>query len=383
VSVTRDASVLVSRDGGWFAGVEVPGGRSGYTVTARVLRLADEDVISANRLRAASVDYPEDIRARYTSIPAAAIGPDAAELLSTILQSARPTNPYDIAVAVESYLKSDVFTYSEDVRDVECTALSQVECFARSKRGYCLHYASTMAILLRAANPDNPIPTRLVQGFLPGTRSGDIEIVRNRSAHAWVEVYFPGYGWIRFDPTGGGVGRPSVIQEGPPVASATPAAGSSSRPDDPDPTRRIVDEPGSEGSQGPTIVNRQDDRTLFVLLAGLLAVAVVGLAFAAWLRGPRGVVSPELAWLSLSRIASRLGFAPRPTQTIYEYAVSLGELVPVARPDIQTVADAKVETSYAQTQLGGDRLQAVHDAVRRLRLSLLRLALRRLRSRRR
>ena len=64
-----------------------------------------------------------------------------------------------------------------------------------------------MAILLRAANPDNPIPTRLVQGFLPGDRVGQRrdghELARR---HAWVEVYFPGYGWIPFDPTGGGVG---------------------------------------------------------------------------------------------------------------------------------------------------------------------------------
>ena len=65
--------------------------------------------------------------------------------------------------------------------DQQCAYQSQVECFAQSKRGYCLHYASTMAILLRAANPDNPIPTRLVEGFLPGDRVGNVETVRNRS----------------------------------------------------------------------------------------------------------------------------------------------------------------------------------------------------------
>jgi hypothetical protein len=83
------------------------------------------------------------------------------------------------------------------------------------------------------------------------------------------------------------------------------------------------------------------------------------------------------------RAASRLGFAPRPTQTVYEYAASLGELVPVAKGDLQTVADAKVETAYAHVSLGGDRLAAVRAASRRLRVSMLRLVLRRGRRRKR
>jgi hypothetical protein len=85
----------------------------------------------------------------------------------------------------------------------------------------------------------------------------------------------------------------------------------------------------------------------------------------------------------MSRSASRLGFGPRPTQTVYEYAASLGDLVPVAHADLQTVAEAKVETTYANVRLGGARLDAVRDATRRLRISLLRLALLRTRRRRR
>jgi hypothetical protein len=103
---------------------------------------------------------------------------------------------------------------------------------------------------------------------------------------------------------------------------------------------------------------------------------------AAWLRGPRGEVSPDSAWQGLSKTASRFGFAPRPTQTVYEYAASLGELVPTADADLQTVATAKVETSYARVRLPGGRLEAVRDATRRLRVSMLRLMLRRPRHRR-
>jgi transglutaminase-like putative cysteine protease len=377
-SVSIDASVLFGGKDGWFDGVELDGNRSAYSVTARVLDLGDTAVISGNRLRIAGTDYPAEIRARYTDVPAGAMGPDARDLLATIIAKSRPQDPYDLAVAIEAYLRDDShFRYNLDVRGVTCSSDSAVECFARTKQGYCMHYASTMAILLRAADPSNPIPTRLVQGFLPGQRNGTTETVLNKGAHAWVEVYFPGYGWIPFDPTGGGVGQPSEIPDGPVVVqspSATPTGSDDGRED---PTRRINGNGGDFGPQGPTNVTRPEDRSLFIVLTAILALLVAAVALVAWFRGPRGEISPESAWLSVSRGAARLGFAPRPTQTIYEYAASLGELVPVARADLQVVADAKVETAYARLRLGGDRLRAVNDALRRLRVSLLRLLLRR------
>ncbi len=376
-SASQDSTVLYGGEAGWFDGVELADGRTSYTVTARELLLGDTDLISGNRLRLASTDYPASISARYTDVPAGAIGPDAANLLSTILQQAHPDNPYDTAVAIESYLKSGSnFHYQIDVRDVQCSSLSAVECFARTRRGYCLHYASTMAILLRAAYPTNPIPTRLVQGFLPGARTGTTETVLNRSAHAWVEVYFPGYGWIPFDPTGGGVGRPSEIQEGPVIASPSLVVPSvDPREAELTPHAPIINP--SDGSQGPSGTSGPTDATLALLIAALLVLVVGGIALATWVRGPRGEMSPDGAWLSMSRGASRLGFGPRPTQTIYEYATALGELVPVARADLKTVADAKVETQYAKLRLGEDRLRAVRHAVRRLRVSMLRLVFRR------
>jgi hypothetical protein len=116
---------------------------------------------------------------------------------------------------------------------------------------------------------------------------------------------------------------------------------------------------------------------LFLLLTVGVVLLVGGVAFAAWLRGPRGEITPDRAWLQMSAVAKRLGFGPRPTQTVYEYAASLGELVPVARADLELVADAKVETAYARRRFGGERLEAIDHAARRLRVSLLRLVFRR------
>ncbi len=384
VVADRLADVLLQGEEGSLAGVEVSDDQDRYTVYAAVLQIADEDLleggivngITGNQLQAASEDYPPEISARYTDVPADALGPDSQELLAAILAEAPDRDPYTLALVMQAYLQDEIhFQYTVNGTG-PCDVVSAVECFARSQRGYCLHYASTMAILLRAANPDNPIPTRLIQGFLPGTRSGGVETVQAQNAHAWVEVYFPGYGWISFDPTGGGVGRPSVIPAGPAVEAAAPTPAVSRLPEQPDPTR-LLNGDTPAGEVIPTPDGAPVDRMVLIVLAVLLAVVVIGLAIAAWMRGPRTEVSPDAAWATMLKAASRFGFGPRPTQTVYEYAGTLAELVPIAREDLQTVADAKVETQYARVHLGGARLDAVRDATRRLRISLLRLAFRR------
>jgi len=382
LQVSRDATLQLSGAGAWIAGVDL-GGDGAYDVTSIAPVLDGSGAITANELRASSTTYPSDIAARYTSVPAGSLGPDATELLAKIIALSPGRTPYDLAATMQSVLQGPGFTYSTDIRGVPCDSPSAVECFARTRQGYCLHYASTMAMLLRAAIPGHPVATRLVQGFLPGTRSGTTTTVTNRDAHAWVEVFFPGYGWIPFDPTGGGVGRPQVLQEGPPVvASPTPvttAGGSTgpraSRPDRPDPN-------DPNGTTGPYVAPvRPPDQGMLAVFAVLLGLLVLAAAFVAWWRGPRGEVSAERAWSSLSRAAGRLGVRQRPTQTIYEYASALGDLVPVARSDLRTVADATVEATYGGTDLAPGRLVAVRLAMRRLRLSMFRLVVRRVRPR--
>jgi hypothetical protein len=76
-------------------------------------------------------------------------------------------------------------------------------------------------------------------------------------------------------------------------------------------------------------------------------------------------------------LARRFGFAPRPSQTVFEYSAALGEVLPNARPDLQTVARAKVEVAYGRGRLGEDRLRSLRDAQRRLRIALLALILHR------
>jgi hypothetical protein len=76
-------------------------------------------------------------------------------------------------------------------------------------------------------------------------------------------------------------------------------------------------------------------------------------------------------------MAGRLGHPRRPTQTVYEYLGSLSDAVPTARPELQLVARSTVETTYGRRRLSPERLTALGEAQRRLRVALLRLAFRR------
>jgi transglutaminase-like putative cysteine protease len=375
---TVDARVSVELVGGagYLASIRRGVSDASYTVTALlpVLGETSEGSLTRNRLRAAGTDYPAEIRALYTQLPDGALGPDATALLEEIEFEAGPT-AYDKASFVESLLRNPSrFTYSTDVRGYDCSQISVVECFARFKHGYCEYYASTMAVLLRKMG----IPTRLVEGFLQGERdaTGSLLQVSNDDAHAWVEVYFPKYGWVAFDPTGGGRANIPQLPNGAfvPIPSAGPAASVPTQTRRPDPEEGQSFTPGqflpgqgtAAGAAGPLIV------------AALLLAATVGiLAFLAWQRGPRGPVTADGVYGSITRLAARFGFGPRPDQTVYEYAGALAEVIPIARPDLETVAQAKVEVAYGGRVLGEDRLQALRAAQRSLRMRLLRLAVRR------
>jgi transglutaminase-like putative cysteine protease len=380
LSISIDSTLTTSGDDGWFQGLRIPSGVP-YQLTASIQDLADVDGgITVNRLRAAGEDYPDEVLQRYTSVPLGAIGANAERLLGDVKarmkQSGATNTPYDLAAALEAELhNTNRYTYSVSVPGVCDDSSSIVECFATHRIGFCEHFASTMAVLLRHEG----IPTRLVEGFLPGqidVTTGR-ETIQTGAAHAWVEVYFPGIGWYRFDPTGAlannepiPVGSPRPIPTATPLPSLNLPSRGADDQEGPDQTRRTQ----GAGSTTPT---NGGSGPMLVATAILLLAVVLLLAFLAWRRGPRGVTTADGFYASVAGIARRFGFGPRPTQTAFEYATALGDVLPGVRPELQTVATAKVEVAYGRRDLGDDRIRAIRDAYRRLRVSLLRLAFRR------
>jgi transglutaminase-like putative cysteine protease len=366
--------------GEYFGGLNLASGSSGYKVTSLVAQTADDDPegLTENKLRAASTSYPADITNLYVDVPAGSTGPDMRALKARIDALTPGKNPYDIAQTIVTYLRGTAggFIYSTDVTDLNCGDRSIAECFAHFKRGYCQYYASTMAMLMRMEG----IPARYVQGFLPGDRDPATgkELIRYSNSHAWVEVYFPGYGWIQFDPTGGGIGRLTSLPAGEVVPSLKATAAPSrsifgNEERDPLPIRGDIAPDASSGIATPG--------ASLAIVAALLLIVAFSAGFIAWRRGRNRVVQADAVYSSIARLAARVGFGPLPTETVYEYTGALATAMPAGRPELNLVAKAKVEVAYGRQTLDHDRLRALREAQRRLRLRILRLAFRRKRGR--
>ena len=107
--------------------------------------------------------------------------------------------PYGAVVAIETWLRrTGGFRYDE--QPPAPGGLPPLAHFvAEGKRGYCQQFAGAMALMLRLLG----IPARVAAGFTSGEREDGGWTVTDRNAHAWVEAWFPGYGWLAFDPTPG------------------------------------------------------------------------------------------------------------------------------------------------------------------------------------
>jgi hypothetical protein len=144
--------------------------------------------------REAGRDYPDWIRDRYLSLPEEL--PDRVRSLAVQI-SAHAATPYDQVLAIETYLRT--IPYNLDIpfppgdQDIVDYFLFDL------KQGYCDYYASAMVVLVRSIG----IPARLVIGYSSGSYDPPDAVYRvsEANAHSWPEVYFPGLGWMEFEPT--------------------------------------------------------------------------------------------------------------------------------------------------------------------------------------
>ena len=163
---------------------------------SRYQAISDIAQPSAPELRRTGTVYPTYLDPVYTRLPSS-LDPRIPQLARQITASAN--NSYDKALALETYLRSNYQYTLQLSRTVPHDPLANF-LFER-RQGHCEYFASSMAVMLRSLG----IPARLVNGFRTG-EFNDLTsqyVVRASNAHAWVEVFFPGRGWIAFDPTPG------------------------------------------------------------------------------------------------------------------------------------------------------------------------------------
>jgi protein-glutamine gamma-glutamyltransferase len=148
-------------------------------------------------LRIVNTDFPTPADGSY--LDRGNLSPRAAGLARTYLDGFDPlTQRYDAVIALARHMQAD-YRYTLATPPAPA-GVDPVDYFLFGARyGYCEMFATAAALMLRSQG----IPTRLVTGYAPGQYDSTLDqtIVRESDAHAWIEVFFPGHGWVPVDPT--------------------------------------------------------------------------------------------------------------------------------------------------------------------------------------
>jgi transglutaminase-like putative cysteine protease len=315
-----------------------------YTVTALVSRA---DVAS---LRAAGADYPAWVRERYLQLPDS-ITDRTRERALEIVTTAGATTPYDQAFAIQEALR--VLTYNERIPNPPA-GVEPVDWFLFEQReGYCDYFASSMVVMLRSLG----IPARWVRGYAGGEFDAErgVYVVRESIAHSWPEVYFPGFGWERFEPTPasytapplrpltGALGEDSSELDGP--LGSFGAASDPSQFENLDPgLEEDIANPGVGGAATSAGTNNRLLQLLFALV-GLLALAAAGI-YGRWRFELRGLAGSRRAYAAMEFLGSWSGVGQDSHQTPREYAEQLAAILPVHRATITRIAAAYDSERY-------------------------------------
>jgi transglutaminase-like putative cysteine protease len=327
------------------------------------------------RLAAASplLDF-SDVQERFTALP-----PLPAEVTNLVASvTAGAGGPYERVRRIHDFLtdRSNGFIYSLSTEPG--TSGDDLVDFLRLKRGYCEQYAGTMAVMVRATG----VPARVALGYTPGSvERGGTRLITSDDAHAWVEVYFDGLGWVPFDPTPIAAGRAVDLPWAPRASTQDNAEQSPGAPVPTAPTTGAAPRTDRAGEAVPQASpDRQATGALAPVLAGAgLALLVAGLLAApAMVRalqrrrrvaeGTAGALWDELTATALD-LGVRLNPARTPRQTAGELVSLLGKsgAGAPASEAVQRLAREEEAASYGRESSSARRV-AHPDSVLALRM---------------
>jgi hypothetical protein len=271
--------------------------------------------------------------------------------------TAKAATPYARAMAIQKYLRSVDFSYSlqSPVQGgYDGNGLSVLADFLTLKSGYCIHFASAMAVMARLEG----IPSRIAVGYAPGRSTGATVAVSGqgplpeyevdaRDAHAWPELYFQGVGWVPFEPTPSRGVVPAYAAE-----AATPSGASTNERNDaltpgsrstaaPAPTAAPLPLPGA---RAPAPGNAHPAQGLYAVGAMLLLALLVaaprlvrsGVRRRRLRTADRGISgapgSALPAWAELRDLATDYGVAPGASETPRHFSQRLRASAVLGQP---------------------------------------------------
>ncbi len=312
-----------------------------YDVVSRL------STVDATSLRSASTNYPQWVQDRYLQLPDT-ISEETVALAQEI--TAGLTNPFDMAIAIRDDLRSRI-AYNDQIEAAPADVDPVHHVLFVSQEGYCTYYASAMAVMLRSLG----VPARTVSGYTLGefVEQANVYRVRASNAHTWVEVFFPGYGWIEFEPTATipVVERPESAAGGDAFAVPSgpinvPDRESLLPPEDFETGAAAglgVDAPANAGGSG--WLANVSPWTIGITVGVLLLAGVVMMTAQRFNARVEGDV--DRSYDRLGGWARWLGIVWRPTQTPYEQADLLVMEVPEGQEPVRNLTRQYVRKRFS------------------------------------
>lgn len=321
-----------------------------YTLISSQSIATPEDLITAGGL------YPEEIKAHFLSLPPGL--PSRVRQLAVEITQDLDT-PYDKARGIETYLRT--LNYSLNIKPPPPNSDGVDYFLFNAKTGYCDYFASAMAVMLRSLG----IPSRIAAGYSTGevdTKSGAY-VVREKDAHSWPEVFFPGYGWVEFEPT---PSQPASAHGPEPPGIDIPLGTGG---------EDLEDEDFYEGDllRGESsLFRRWGPRALGIILLVALILFLIRAIRRVWRWLDLSGLSYEArTYEKICRLASWAGLAPQPGQTPQEYAHTLSSALPQSADTINAIVDLYIRRSYGHKVLTEDARLKAEGGLPQLRRRLL------------
>ena len=326
-------------------------------------------------LRLAGMQYPTWALDKYTQLPT-----DFPQRISVLARAvtAGAATPYSKAKAIEDHLQTN-YTYNLRIEPPPYNADGVAHFLFTQKEGYSEYFASAMTVMLRSEG----IPARLVTGYSLGDQLPELDVymVTDRHSHAWVEVYFPRYGWIPFEPTPG--------REIPQAVMSTPDLGrdglEGSAIDSADDACEDDEEEEGCENQEDALANSDGDSAenitfwarqlvpllpwLFIILAGAVVGAIASLIF--WRRFMRPSPDPQITFRHLVFLGGLSSVGPADYQTPYQYRSRLDQEFPAQRENLAVIFNHYVGSLYGKKDLADDEERQLVRAWMGIRLPIL------------
>jgi transglutaminase-like putative cysteine protease len=326
-----------------------------YTVVSSVTRAEVES------LRSAGTDYPSWVTDRYLQLPSTL--PNRVRALAEDITKDYD-HPFDKVTALEGFLRT--MRYNKLI-NAPPTGQDGVDYFLfDSRQGYCDYYASALAVMARAVG----IPARLASGYTQGEYQSvsDVYRVRELNAHTWVEIYFPHYGWVEFEPT---ASQPLIERPEPESSQDLSIDDFEALGQRREREEEEVDAEIAPETTGIPIVGIGP--WSMALLGGTLVLLVIGgvmVSWYLWKRGPRSSSPVERIYQKMARHAQLINIGWSVHQTPYEYAAALVEALPQGRTQIVQITDFYVKECFSSEGTDEREMEEAKEAWHALRPTL-------------